>query len=792
MRYAVSSHIKIEEYLDFDVVIVGTGLAGLYTALHTDKNRSCCILTKERLDDSSSWLAQGGIAAAVADDDAPGLHSKDTLIAGAGLCDEKAVKVLVDEGPNDIRTLRAMRVPFDQNELGELLIAREGGHRRRRVLRAGGDATGRETVKTLAALAAERENITLMGRAFLVDVLLDEIGAVCGALIHAQGAYRVIRTRFLVIATGGIGQVYQTTTNPEVATGDGLAAAMRAGAKLADMEFIQFHPTGLWKEKQNGQAFLVSEALRGEGAVLRNADGTAFMENAHELKDLAPRDIVARAIVSEMERTRADHVYLDIRHLERDFLLERFPTIFKQCLGAGIAISRDLIPVSPVQHYLIGGIATDLYGLTNIPGLYACGEAASTGVHGANRLAANSMLECLVFGRRVAESMNQITNCKLQCTDDYVPPIPARPDFTVDESALRRRVQEIMRIHGSVVRNGAELTEALAEIRAIRQKLEAGFDNRRVYIELLNIVTVAEAILEGALRRTESVGAHYRRDSFMELPIGTDDLLRRALDEDIGAGDITTLACVSADALSHGRFVAKEPGVICGLEVLARVFALLDPAVTVTPLAADGDRMETGAVIAEITGPSRAVLQGERLALNLLQRLSGIAARTAEAVAEVAGTGAKILDTRKTTPGLRALEKYAVKTGGGTNHRFGLFDAVLIKDNHIAAAGGITAAVDAVRRSGLADTVRVEVETTSLAEVEEALAVGADIIMLDNMDCAMMRDAVRLIAGRAKTEASGNMGERGLREVAETGVDYISIGALTHTVRAMDISLKFD
>jgi len=512
MRYAVNNEITITERLDFDVVIVGTGLAGLYAALHIDESRSCCILTKERLDISNSWLAQGGIAAAIAEDDTPSLHHKDTLIAGAGLCDPAAVSVLVDEAPSDIQTLLQMGVPFDQDELGGLRIGREGGHRRHRVLHAGGDATGRETVKALSALVAERENVTLLGRTFLVDVLLDEAGAVCGALIHSQGAYRLLRTRHLIIATGGIGQIYKTSTNPEVATGDGLAAAVRAGAKLRDMEFIQFHPTGLWRGDRSGQAFLVSETLRGEGAILRNAAGEAFMEGQHELRDLAPRDIVARAILSEMERTGADHVYLDIRAHSREFLQHRFPTIFQNCLDEGIDMSRDLIPVAPVQHYLIGGIATDLYGLTNIPGLLACGEAASTGVHGGNRLAANSLLECLVFGRRSAVMVNEFLQAGAPpLSSDFLPPIPPRPDFTVDEPALRRRVQEAMQAHGTVVRDAAGLSAALSEIKAIREELEQGFDNRRVYIELLNLVTVAETILQGALARETSVGAHYRR-----------------------------------------------------------------------------------------------------------------------------------------------------------------------------------------------------------------------------------------------------------------------------------------
>jgi len=270
-----------------------------------------------------------------------------------------------------------------------------------------------------------------------------------------------------------------------------------------------------------------------------------------------------------------------------------------------------------------------------------------------------------------------------------------------------------------------------------------------------------------------------------------DALLKCALTEDIGMGDLTTESCVPENARSRGKFVAKEAGIVCGLEVLTRTFALLDSDVRVIPCVEEGARVEIGDVIAQIEGKSRSVLSGERVALNLLQRLSGIASRTAETVAQVAGTKTKICDTRKTTPGLRALEKYAVKTGGGSNHRFGLFDGVMIKDNHIVAAGGISAAVERAR-ANVPHTVKIEVETTNLAEIEEALEAGADIIMLDNMDCAGMQKAVQLIAGRAVTEASGNMGDRSLKEVAETGVDFISIGALTHTVRALDISLRFE
>jgi len=513
MRYAVNNKNEIAERQAFDVIIVGTGLTGLYAALHIDPAYSCCILAKKQLERSSSWLAQGGIAAAVAEDDTPAFHLEDTCLAGAGLCDAAAVKVLVDEATDDIRALQAMGVPFDLDELGELRTAREGGHRRRRVLHAGGDATGRETVKALAARVAERENVSMMDHTSLVDLFLDASGAVCGALICAGETYHVLYTRQLLIATGGIGQVYKTTTNPDIASGDGIAAALRAGAALADMEFVQFHPTGLWQKDQVGQTFLITEALRGEGAILRNADGAAFMEHIHELKDLAPRDIVARSIVREMERAGADHVYLDARALGYDFLTGRFPTIFKQCLEAGIDISRDLIPVGPVQHYLIGGIRTDLCGRTNISGLYAAGEAAATGVHGANRLAANSMLECLVFGRRAALEINRsLAACVGSVSPDFVPSVPVQSTAPVDISALRRQVQEIMHRYGAVVRDRAGLTKALTEIQAIRQELEAGFDDRWTAIELLNLVTVAEAILAAALRREESVGTHYRRD----------------------------------------------------------------------------------------------------------------------------------------------------------------------------------------------------------------------------------------------------------------------------------------
>lgn len=511
MRYAVNNTIDISQYLDYDVVIVGSGLAGLYTALHIDREYSCCLLTKESVDISNSWLAQGGIAAAISRDDTPLLHLKDTLIAGAGLCDREAVAVLADEGPQDIAKLVSMNVPFDLDAEGDLKITREGGHRKNRVVHAGGDATGRETVMALAYLVAHGSGVKFMRKTFFVDILTDGSGAVCGVLINNENGYSVIRSKNVVIATGGIGQVYRTTTNPAVATGDGIAAAMRAGASVKNLEFIQFHPTGLWSPKPEDRAFLISEAVRGEGAVLRNKDGVRFMETAHELKDLAPRDIVARACAREMENGGEDHVYLDARGLSDEFLSGRFPTIYNECKKRGILMSRDLIPVCPVQHYLNGGIKTDLHAGTNVPGLYICGEAAATGVHGANRLASNSMLECLIFGRRAAESINpglKNTGSQTSISVDF----PERKQINFDCAAIRKRIQGLMNDYGGVVRNKAGLEKAFGEISELLESLESGFDDSRDYIEVLNIATIAKAILEAALARTESVGTHWRED----------------------------------------------------------------------------------------------------------------------------------------------------------------------------------------------------------------------------------------------------------------------------------------
>lgn len=514
MRYASNVLSGDIEHLEFDVIIIGAGIAGLYTALQVDERYKCCILTKEDVEVSNSWLAQGGIAAAISIDDKPIYHFTDTISAGAGLCDEEAVKVLVSEGLKDIRSLVEMKVPFDLNLEGDLDITMEGGHHRRRIVHAGGDATGRETVKALAQLVSQRRNVTFMPYKFCADILTDEAGAVTGCtVLDAAGAAFIIDSANIVIATGGIGQVYRVSTNPTVATGDGIAAALRAGARLKGMEFIQFHPTGLWTGKAENRAFLISESLRGEGGLLKNSKGERFMCGQHELAELAPRDIVARGIVREIEKQGEDHVFVDITSKTADYLENRFPTIYHECLRRGLDISKEWIPVCPVQHYLIGGIQTDLEARTAVDGLFACGEAASTGVHGANRLASNSMLECLVFGRRAASAINS----RLAGTDcikrSGVPELRPRPKVPHDFLSQKNEIQKLMSEHCFVLRNEAGMQKAKLRISEILEDLKQSYYPGKEYIETLNIASIACCILDAAIERKTSVGAHYREDS---------------------------------------------------------------------------------------------------------------------------------------------------------------------------------------------------------------------------------------------------------------------------------------
>ena len=489
----------------YDYLIVGSGIAGLYTAqLAAQQGASVVLVTKEDVEECNTRYAQGGIAAAIGADDSPEKHVTDTLIAGAGLSDPLATEVLCKEGPARVRELIEMGVPFDTHE-GEIALTREAAHSERRILHAGGDATGAAIETTLAGVVANT-SVDVRPWHFATEILL-EAGQAAGvrALDVRQQAWLDIHARRVILATGGAGHVYQATTNPKVATGDGVALAFRAGAAVANLEFFQFHPTALYIADAPG--FLISEAVRGEGGYLRNGDGERFMVQLHEDAELAPRDIVARGIAAEMERQDSEHVWLDVRHLDADFLLLRFPTIARVCVQHGIDITKDLIPVAPAAHYMTGGVVTDLWGRTSVAGLCAVGEVSMTGVHGANRLASNSLLEVLVWARRT-----------LQAPDgpQAAPTFPTSilpmqlSDASTDIEFTRKNLQRLMWRQVGIVRTAEGLAYALQQLSAWGQSF-AQPTTMRDY-EDANLLLVGQLLTYAALQRQESRGAHARSE----------------------------------------------------------------------------------------------------------------------------------------------------------------------------------------------------------------------------------------------------------------------------------------
>jgi L-aspartate oxidase len=491
-----------------DVVVIGSGVAGLTTALQIRAhNLSVLLVTKARVDSGSTKWAQGGIAAALGPGDTPDQHEKDTLVAGAGLCDVNAVKVLVSEGPEAVRKLIARGAVFDLSETGEIALTREGGHLRNRILHAGGDATGAEVSRALLAAVKNDNGIEVLENALVIDALKNENGDVCGVTLHVIGAgtrdgVGQALARAVVIATGGLGQVFSQTTNPSVSTGDGVALALRAGADVADVEFIQFHPTVLWiGDSSRGQQPLISEAVRGEGAILKNLKGEAFMKYVHPLADLAPRDIVAKEISRQMLSSGSKHVWLDATKIP-DFP-ERFPTIYQSCLNHGINPTIDLIPVAPASHYASGGVRVDLFGRSAIPGLYVCGESACTGAHGANRLASNSLLEGLVFGARIAENI-------AASIPEFSAPKQSNSVEILLDPVIRTALQQAMSRGAGVVRSKESLDETLMTLQklALFTTNEANIDSW----ETTNLYYLATAIVRSALERSESRGSHWRAD----------------------------------------------------------------------------------------------------------------------------------------------------------------------------------------------------------------------------------------------------------------------------------------
>ncbi|MFF3092785.1 L-aspartate oxidase [Streptomyces cyaneofuscatus] len=510
--------------IDADVVVVGSGVAGLTTALRcAAAGLDTVVVTKARLDDGSTRWAQGGIAAALGEGDTPEQHLDDTLVAGAGLCDEEAVRTLVTEGPDAVRRLITTGATFDTTDSGDIALTREGGHHRRRIAHAGGDATGAEISRALVE-AVRSAALHTIENALVLDLLTDAEGRTAGVSLHVMGEGQhdgvgAVRAPSVVLATGGMGQVFSATTNPSVSTGDGVALALRAGAEVSDLEFVQFHPTVLFLGADSeGQQPLVSEAVRGEGAHLVDATGTRFMLGQHELAELAPRDIVAKAITRQMHEHGTEHMYLDARHFGARMWEQRFPTILAACRTHGIDPVTEPIPVAPAAHYASGGIRTDLRGRTTVPGLYACGEVACTGVHGANRLASNSLLEGLVFAERIAADIAETRPPRTE-------PAEAASEGGGEPIALlapetRTAIQRIMTRGAGVLRSAASLATAAEELEALHRSAAADVDaaDPKDAVpgvdawEVTNLLLVSRVLVAAAREREETRGCHWRED----------------------------------------------------------------------------------------------------------------------------------------------------------------------------------------------------------------------------------------------------------------------------------------
>lgn len=492
-----------------DFLVIGAGVAGLRAAIELAAAGRVVVLAKREVTDSATQWAQGGIAAALSDEDEIGLHLQDTLNAGDGLCNPDAARVLVEEGPQRIEELIQWGTEFDRDGT-RLAFTREGAHSRNRVVHAHGDSTGREILRALRAKAKTLSNISVCEFEFSTGLAISDERAAGVDLVSDQGESRRVAASAVLLASGGLGQLYRNTTNPPVATGDGVAMAFRVGAEISDMEFVQFHPTALYLT--NTPRFLLSEALRGEGAYLRNSEMARFMPKYHPMAELAPRDVVARAIVHELEVSRMKDpvVYLDLTHLDENLVRSRFPRIHATCLQYNIDITTDLIPIRPAAHYAMGGVRTDLEGKTNIRGLYAAGEAACTGVHGANRLASNSLLEGLVFGERAGKAMrNDLGRPNSGGLDSSASIAAASEPDAATEQAIRE-IQDLMWSDVGIVRTGAGLRRAIQQLESLGERVSAP-RTRRGW-EAQNLRAVGLLVARCALAREESRGAHYRTD----------------------------------------------------------------------------------------------------------------------------------------------------------------------------------------------------------------------------------------------------------------------------------------
>ncbi len=494
---------------EYDIIIVGSGIAGLYTALLAREVGKVLILTKDSLDECNTKYAQGGIAAPIGEGDSPELHFQDTIAAGAGLCDPVAVRILTEEAGDRIADLIDIGVPFDTT-FGAVALTKEAAHSIPRILHAGGDATGERIEVTLSNAVRKSHNITIMEYCLVTEITVEN-NKVTGAIAFDSRASSLERFEApnVIVATGGAGRLFKLTTNPDIATADGIALAYQAGGRITDMEFCQFHPTAI--RLPGIPPFLISEAVRGEGGLLKDVEGRRFMPDYDTQAELAPRDIVARSIVAQMRKTRSDRVFIDVTHLDRKTVTTRFPTIYRFCMDHGLDITKGMIPVAPAAHYMMGGIQTNAFGETNISGLFACGEVACTGVHGANRLASNSLMEVLVFSRRIVERAKGNLTTPEESSGISMETTLKKRDTTEMSMPLRlTTLQQLMWENAGIIRNKERLEEVAAILAAWHRTL--GQPTDRPYYELCNMVLASRLLVEAALIREESRGAHFRTD----------------------------------------------------------------------------------------------------------------------------------------------------------------------------------------------------------------------------------------------------------------------------------------
>ena len=504
MSSSIAMNISVEKV---DFLIIGGGVAGLRSAIELAPRGRVIVLTKDEFTESSTGYAQGGIAVALSDEDEVSIHYEDTIKAGDGLCNEEAVRILVEEGPRLILELISWGAEFDK-EGSKLSFTREAAHSKKRILHSHGDSTGRELERVLINKIRTFPSIVRYDFAFTVDLIIVDNRCIGASILRGQKLVHIF-AKSIILATGGAGQLFSRTTNPPITTGDGMAIAYRAGAVLQDMEFVQFHPTSFYSPY--APQFLLSEALRGEGAVLKNIHGEQFMQKYHEMADLAPRDTVARAIVSEMVSTRANHVYLDLSHLDKDFVKKRFPLIYSTCLQFNVDITGDLIPVSPAAHYIMGGVKTDLQGKTSVKGLFAAGEVACTGVHGANRLASNSLLEGLVYGARTGKRAADYA-ASVQIQDSFQTSTQEKPQpYKLGLDEIKMSLKQMMWEKVGIIRCEESLKAAKAKLKEWAFITKAHFLSRQE-LEVKNMLTTAQLVTDSALLRDGSIGAHCRSD----------------------------------------------------------------------------------------------------------------------------------------------------------------------------------------------------------------------------------------------------------------------------------------